>query len=600
MGNSPFDACLSGNRRAPAFLIALAIVAASLAACNRAGPAGETADLLIRGGIIYTGVDAAPTAEAVGVRDGVIIYVGDAAGATALAGPGTKVVDLQGAALYPGFTDAHAHLLGIGMRELTLNLEGVGSIDELVDIVGANVNESEPGALVYGRGWIETGWPEARFPTRDDLDPVSPNNPVVLVRADGHALVANSAALAAAGVDEATPDPEGGRIEKGASGRPTGMFIDRAMGLLASLQAAPTDAQKMEAYKTGAAVYAAYGWTGVHNMSVNPGDVPMIERLAAAGGVPIRVYNAIDGDGLDWLVENPGGAATRTGAGAAALIASGGRTDETGRIITRAIKLYADGALGSRGAALMEPYADQPETSGLLLMRPEDAKDIMARALKAGIQVSTHAIGDRGNKLVLDWYEEVLASQGANWRSLVSPRWRIEHAQVLRKEDIPRFATLGVIPSMQASHAIGDLYFAPARLGPDRLDGAYAWRSLIDAGTIIAGGSDAPVERGDPRVEFYAAVARKSLDGFQGDDWRPGEAVTRAEALKMLTAWPAYASFREHELGSIEVGKQADFTALSKDIMVVPEAEILTAAPVLTVVAGAVAFDARNETETNQ
>ncbi|MEX0645127.1 MAG: amidohydrolase, partial [Parvularculaceae bacterium] len=463
----------------------------SLAACNRAEPAKETADLVIRGGPVYTGVDAAPRAEAVGVKDGAIIYVGDAAGADALVGAGTQVVDLKGAALYPGFTDAHAHLLGIGMRELTLNLEGVGSIDELVDIVAAEVGESEDGAVIYGRGWIETGWPEARFPTRDDLDPVSPSNPVVLYRADGHALVANSAALAAAGVDETTPDPEGGRVEKDAAGRPTGMFIDRAMGLLASLQAAPTDEQKAEAYKVGAGVYAAYGWTGVHNMSVNPDDLPIIERLAGTGDVPIRVYNAIDGDGFDWLVESPGGAASKNGAGDDAVIESAGRTDETGRIITRAIKLYADGSLGSRGAALAEPYADQPDTSGLLLMQPEEAKAIMARALKAGVQVSTHAIGDRGNKLVLDWYEEVFAAQGDNWRSLPSPRWRIEHAQVVAKADIPRFAALGVIASMQPSHAIGDLYFAPARLGPARLDGAYAWRSLLDAGAVIAAGSDA-------------------------------------------------------------------------------------------------------------
>ncbi|GAB4521944.1 MAG: amidohydrolase [Amphiplicatus sp.] len=492
--------------------------------------------------------------------------VGARADIDPLAGRDAEVIELESGALYPGFVDSHAHLLGIGLRELTLNLEGVGSIDELVDIVAANVTESPPGATVYGRGWIETGWPEKRMPTRDDLDPVSPDNPVVLTRADGHAAVVNSAALAAAGVDAQTPDPEGGRIEKDASGRPTGMLIDRAMDLVSPLIGAPDEARRNEAYAVGARVYAAYGWTGLHNMSVEPEDVAIMERLAAQGDLPIRVYNALEPAGLDWLEENAP------------------RTDDTGRVITRAVKLYADGALGSRGAALFEPYADAPDTAGLLLMTPDEAKALMRRALAAGVQVCTHAIGDKANALALDWYAEAL--QGAQGE----PRWRIEHAQIVRPADIPRFAALGVIASMQPSHAIGDLFFAPARLGPGRLDGAYAWRSLIDADAIIAGGSDAPVERGDPLIEFYAAVARRSLDGFQGEDWRPEEAVTREEALKMFTLWPAYASFQESALGSIEPGKRADFTAFSKDIMTIPVAEIPTARATLTVVDGVVAY----------
>ncbi|MEQ8935885.1 MAG: amidohydrolase [Amphiplicatus sp.] len=542
------------------------LAAALLGACSKQETdKPPAADLIISGGPVHTGAAGAP-AEAVAVTDGRIIAVGATAEINTLVGPHTEKIDLAGAALYPGFTDAHAHLLGIGMRELTLNLEGVASIEELVDIIAANVGETNPGDTVYGRGWIETGWPEKRFPSRDDLDPVSPDNPVVLYRADGHAALANSAALDAAGVDDATPDPEGGRIDRDASGRATGILIDNAMSLIGAVVGGPSPAAREEAYKIGAEVYAEYGWTGVHNMSVDPADVTVMENLARAGALPIRVYNALDPEGLDWLVQNAP------------------HTDETGRIITRAVKLYVDGALGSRGAALSEPYSDRPETSGLLLMQEDEALAMMTKAKNAGVQVATHAIGDRGNGLVLDWYETVIGGEGP------SPRWRIEHSQILHVEDIPRFADLGVIASMQPSHAIGDLYFAPDRLGADRLAGAYAWRSLIDNGAIVAGGTDAPVERGDPLIEFYAAVARKSLDGFSNADWHPEEAVTREEALRMFTAWPAYAAFQEDELGTIEVGKRADFTAFSKDIITISEEEILATKAVLTVVDGEVIY----------
>ncbi|MEQ1929193.1 MAG: amidohydrolase [Parvularculaceae bacterium] len=541
----------------------------ALAACSKPGSDKDAADAIYFGGPIYTGLESAPTTEAVAVRDGLIVASGARADIEKTKGAATEMIDLAGAAMFPGFADSHAHLLGIGMRELTLNLEGVGSIEELVEIVGANVEESEPGDVIYGRGWIETGWPEGRFPTRDDLDPASPQNPVILVRADGHALVANSAALALAKIDAATLDPAGGRIERDASGRPTGMLIDNAMALAEGIVGAPGEAQKREAFEVGAGVYAAYGWTSIHNMSVDPNDLALIEDLADQGAIAIRVYNAVDPAGLD------------------ALAASGPRASKNGRAITRAVKLYMDGALGSRGAALLAPYADQPETSGLLLMTPEQGAALLASAKNAGIQVSTHAIGDRGNRLTLDWYEAALA--GADASAL---RWRIEHAQIVAPVDIPRFAALGVIASMQPSHAIGDLFFAPARLGPGRLDGAYAWRRLLDSGATIAGGTDAPVERGDPAIEFYAAVARRGLDGTQTADWRSDQKVTRAEALAMFTSAPAYASFRESDLGTIEPGKRADFSVFTKDLMAVPEADILKAKAVMTVVDGEVVYRA--------
>ena len=564
------------NRNRALFIFA----ALALGACGKPHPKSPDADPAIAadavyfGGPIYTGVAASPVVEAVAVKEGRIIAAGAKAGIDASIGPDTDIIDLKGAALYPGFVDSHAHLLGIGMRELTLNLEGVASVEELVDIAASAAQEAEADAVIYGRGWIETGWPEGRFPSRQDLDQASALIPIVFERADGHALVANSAAISKAGVTRETKDPDGGRIEKDAAGEPTGMFIDNAMDLINKLIAAPSEAKKREAYEVGGDVYAAYGWTGLHNVSVDPADLSIMEEESAAGKLNIRVYNAIERSGYE------------------ALAAQSPRVNNSGRILTRAIKLYADGALGSRGAALSEPYSDRPDTSGLMLTSHDEIEPFLQQALRDGVQIATHAIGDRGNKLVLDWYEEAFNAVPPEERKVANPRWRIEHAQILHDEDIPRFAKLGVIASMEPSHAIGDFYFAPALLGDARLDGAYARRSLLDSGAIIAGGSDAPVERGDPLIEFYAAVARKDLEGKSGPDWRPGEKVTRAEALAMFTSSAAFASFQEADLGTIEAGKKADFTIFSKDIMTVPEAEILTAKPVMTVVDGDVVFRA--------
>lgn len=546
-----------------------------LAACGEStinqsdGDETETGPVTIyTGGPIYTGLDDKPTVEAVAVSGKTILATGTRALIEDAAGDDVTIVDLNGAAMYPGFTDAHAHLIGIGMRELTLNLEGVGSLAALVEKIEAAVAGAADGDVIYGRGWIETGWPEARMPTRDDLDPVSGDHEVFLVRADGHALVANTAALAAAGINDETPDPDGGKIERDDTGRATGILIDNAQLPVEALIAAPDEATKRKAYEEASRVYTAYGWTGLHNVSVNPANVPLMESLSDDGKLALRVYNSVDQAGL------------------AELEAGRAQTNENERIHTNAIKLYFDGALGSRGALLTEPYSDRPDTSGLLLMQKDDAIAVFERALAAGVQVNSHAIGDEGNHLLLNWYEEVLT----NAPSGADPRWRIEHAQILHTEDIPRFAELGVIPSMQPSHAIGDLFFAPDRLGPDRLDGAYPWRSLIDAGAIIAGGSDAPVERGDPRIEFYAAVARRGLNGYQDDNWRPDQAVTRAEALKMFTLWPAYASFAEDRLGVIAPGMRADFTVFADDIMTIPAEEILTTETVMTIIDGEIAY----------
>lgn len=535
-------------------------LALACAAALAASPVAAQ-NLWISGGPIYTGVPERPTAEVVVVQDGRIAFVGSPDTVRLKLNPGTETIDLKGAALFPGFTDAHAHLRGIGERELSLNLEGAKSAAEAVGRVRAYLAERRPSGPVWGRGWIETGWPEGRFLNREDLDPIAPDRPVLLVRADGHALVANTAALKAAGIDETTAVPAGGEILKGPDGKLTGMLVDNAMALVRKLQAPPTEADRRAAFDAAFRVEAAYGWTGIHAMSVSWDDVGLLEAMNAEGRTPLRVYNAVDAEQ------------------AAPLFAGGPRATPDGRIVTRAIKLYEDGALGSRGAALFEPYADAPGTTGLVRTPPEAMRKAMAQAKAAGIQVAAHAIGDRGNANVLD----LMAEQDASDR-----RWRIEHSQIIRPADIPRFAALKVIASMQPSHAIGDLHFAPARLGPDRLAGAYAWESLLKAGAVVVGGSDAPVERGDPLIEFYAAVARKDLSGFAGPDWRPQEALSRAEALKLFTSAAAYARFAEAELGTIEAGKRADLTAFSVDLMTAPEADIPKGHAVLTVVDGKV------------
>ena len=547
--------------------LALALLLAGVAST------AEAQNLIIHGGPIYTGVDGAPPAQQVTVVDGRITYVGPM---RLEQSPPDEYIDLKGAALFPGFTDGHAHLDGIGWRELTLNLEGSASVAEAMARLTAWA-EAHPEGPIVGRGWIETHWPEARFLTAADLDAAAPGRIVLLSRSDGHAVVASSTALAAGGVDASTVAPSGGEILKGPDGRPTGLLVDAAEQLVAGLLPQTDPEALRDAYRAGFRVEAAYGWTGVHFMSAPWRDIPLLEAMAEAGEAPLRIYNSVTPDG------------------AAALIAGGPRSVADGRIITRAVKYYADGALGSRGAALFEPYADRPGTSGLMQITGDEIIPLYEAALRGGIQVATHAIGDRGNASVAEWYQQALnAVPAADRPHGDDVRWRIEHAQILRPSDYPWFQHLPIIASMQPSHAIGDLHFAPARLGDARLDGAYAWHSLVDMGVIVVGGSDAPVERGDPLIEFYAAVARADLEGFQGPDWRPGEAVDRATALKMFTLWPAWASFREDELGTIEVGKRADFTAFSVDLMTAPVADIPNGRATLTVVDGVVVYRAES------
>jgi predicted amidohydrolase YtcJ len=535
------------------------------------------ADIVFKNGNVYTVAEKAARAQAIAVTKDRIVFVGSNTEAQKFVGSKTRVVDLKGATVLPGFADAHQHLSGVGFREMTLNLEETASLEDLLAKVKARVDQKKPGAWVTGRGWIETHWKPPVFPTRWDLDKVSPNNPVILTRADGHGSVANSAALNLGGIDKNTPSPFGGEISKDKqSGEPNGMLLDAAQGLVRRRIPPTTPEEAERAVILGVKRNIELGWTQIQDAGGSYNDVELFKKLYGEGKIKLRIYKAVHG---------PGPSATR-------LLNEGptiGAFDN--RFTFRTIKVVSDGALGSRGAALLGPYSDLSDTSGFLTVKVEDLRPMLIDALRKGIQVETHAIGDRANRFILDEYETAFKAVPASERKVADPRWRVEHAQIVNPADIPRFAKLGIIPSMQPSHAIGDLHFAPSRLGIQRLNGSYAWETFIKSGVVIAGGSDAPVERGEPMIEFYAAVARKDQKGFSGAGWHPEEAVSRANALKMFTLWPAYAAFEEELRGSIEVGKLADLTILSADIMTIPAPQILKTRCVMTVINGEIVYE---------
>jgi hypothetical protein len=535
------------------------------------------ADIVFKNGNIYTVNQRQPTADTVAVKGLRIIYVGSNNGAQKYIGANTRVVDLHGNTMLPGLTDSHYHLFGVGFREITLNLEGITSLEDFLAKVKARVDQAKRGEWITGRGWIETFWRPPIFATRWDLDRVAPNNPVILTRADGHALVANSEALRIAGIDRNTPSPFGGEISKDKqSGESNGMLLDAAQGLVRRHVPSTTAEDTEKALLLGVKRSIELGWTQIQDPGGSFDEVALYKKLYGEGKIKLRVYKAVHG---------PGANATR-------LLAEGPIIEAfDSRFNFRTIKVVSDGALGSRGAALLAPYSDAPDTSGFLTVKQEALRPILVDALRKGIQVQTHAIGDRANRFILDEYERAFKAVPRGERKIAEPRWRVEHAQIVNPTDIPRFAKLGIIPSMQPSHAIGDLHFAPSRLGIERLAGAYAWQSFIKSGVIVPGGSDAPVERGEPMIEFYAAIARKDMKGFSGAGWHPEEAVTHEQALKMFTIWPAYAAFEEKLRGSIEIGKLADFTILSADIMKIPEMEILKTRCLMTVIGGEIVFE---------
>jgi len=555
----------------------LIFLAIFLVNCSKNENTCEVADVVLTNATIYTLNESLPVAESLAFLGNTIVFVGSNLSSQNYQCGDAEIIDLEGNYVYPGFVDSHAHLKGIGRRENSLNLQGTKSLKEMLTAVEIYSNGIEPGEWVVGRGWIEKVWPEKRFPTRYELDRFSSDKPVMLERADGHAVVVNSVALELAGISSESIDPHGGRIEKDINGQPTGMLIDRATSLVEKLIPERTKQEDKRDLKAGIDRNVSLGWTQIQIAGGTFSDIKILEEIREEGNLLQRVYFAVS-----------------AGKPAETLLNVGSTLDPTNMLTIRGIKLYADGALGSRGAALIEKYNDQ-ETKGLVIFTKEETMPVLIEALSKGIQIQTHAIGDMGNRLTLDWYEEAFASVKEGERQIVDPRWRIEHSQIITKEDQARFKDMEIIASMQPSHAIGDLHFAPSRLGMDRVGNGYPWRNLIDLGVIIAGGSDAPVEIGDPLIEFYAAVARKDLDGFYSKGWHLEQAVTRKEALKMFTIWPAFAAFQEDIKGTIEVGKLADLTIFSKDIMKVPEKEILEAQVIKTIVNGKIVFEGKKK-----
>ena len=550
--------------------LGLILAAAPLAAQQPPHPA----DLILLNANIYTADAGYPRADALAIKDGRIVFVGDSRGAATLAGPSTRTIDAGGRTVLPGLIDAHGHLLDLGEALTEVDLVGTTSYQEVVARVAARADSAKAGAWVLGNGWDQNDWADGQFPTEGALSKAVPNNPVMLSRVDGHALLANAMAMKLAGVTAETKDPPGGRIVRDGAGQPTGVFVDNAQGLILRAVPAPTDAQLKQWTTAAIARLNSLGLTGVHDPGVVGRRIAVYRSLAAAGQFNLRDYVMVLG--------------TDRQAVTAALAAGPQDGLYGGHLWIRAIKMYMDGALGSRGAALLEPYDDDPGNTGLLVSDPDSIRAMAVRALKAGLQLNVHAIGDRGNRLVLDAFESALKEVPR-----ADHRFRIEHAQILNYQDIPRFAKLGVIPSMQGSHATSDMYWATRRLGYARTRfGGYVWRSLLNTGVIIPNGSDFPVESANPLLSFHSFFTRQDADNLPAGGWFPEERTTRQEALLAMTLWPAEASFMEHDVGSLTAGKYGDFVMLDQDVMTVAPERVLSTRVLLTVLGGKVVYQA--------
>jgi predicted amidohydrolase YtcJ len=504
------------------------------------------ADLIVENATVYTVNTAQPKVRALAIKDGRILAAGD--DVSAYAGPATQRLDLHGATVVPGLIDSHAHLEALGGLLESADLRHVRTVAEIAEYVRKQAALRKPGEWIVARNWDQTNW-GGQFPSASDLDAAAPSNPVFLSRVDGHAGWANSAALKLAGITAQTPDPSGGRVIKDAQGQPTGIFVDHAMSLIYAKIPPPTAAQIRRRLELATKECARLGLTTVHDAGVSQLDLDAYRALIAAHELPIRVYAMIGGAGSLWrsyLGKGP---------------------EIGGQLTVRAIKLYADGALGSRGAALWQPYTDDPGNTGLMMTTREEIERVAREAAAHGFQVCTHAIGDRANRTVLDAYAAALG--GPN-----DKRFRIEHAQVVSLPDFQRFKDFSILPSMQATHATSDMRWAEQRLGPDRVAGAYAWQRFLKLGLRVANGSDFPVEEPNPILGLYAAITRQDLQGNPPGGWMPSQRMTRSEALESWTLSGAYAAFEEKIKGSLEPGKLADFIVLDRDIMTVTELQI--------------------------
>jgi len=552
-----------------------------LLSCNTKQPA----DMVVLGGKIYTAADKRPIVEAVAVKGNKIVFTGSEKDARSLIGDKTTVVDLEGKTLTPGFIEGHGHLMGVGYNELNLDLMNVKSYDEMIEEVRKAVRQVQPGQWIVGRGWHQDKWevkPDKMvkgFPLHQKLSEASPDNPVFLRHASGHAGFANAKAMEIAGVNQlsieklSSDESEGGEIIRDALGNPTGLFNERAMNLID--QHIPQNTKETDRQALDLALKACLrnGITSFHDAGASRENIELFHEFKNEGRLSVRLYVMITGRDRDlvhqWLNRGP-------------------EIDTSSWLTIRSIKLNCDGALGSRGAWLLEPYSDRKDFSGMATISMDTVLKTSRDALKHGFQVCSHAIGDRANREVLDCYEIAIRE---NPSESVDHRFRIEHAQHLHPSDIPRFGSLGVIPAMQAIHMSSDRPWAIERLGEKRIvEGAYMWQALIRSGARIVNGTDAPVEPLNPIPSFYASVSRKTLKGEPSGGYEPDQKLTRDQALRSYTLDAAYGAFEEEIKGSIEPGKLADFTVFSKDIMTVSEEEILNTKVYMVIVGGKVAY----------
>lgn len=547
-------------------------------------PSEPPADLILHGGTIYTVSESQPTAEAVVVRADTIVFVGSRKKALQWKGESTQMIDLAGLTMTPGFIEGHGHIMGIGYNELDLNLMDVKSYDELVERVKEAVQRARPGEWILGRGWHQDKWekkPEVMvqgFQTHHALSAVSPENPVFLRHASGHAAMANAKAMEIAGINQLSREAvrqlsvEGGEIIRDAQGNPTGIFNELAMSLI-SRHIPVNEAERAErALELAIEACQRNGITSFHDAGATRESIALFQNFKEKGKLGVRLYVMLTGWDrdmvYDWFKRGP-------------------QIDPDHLLTIRSVKLNCDGALGSRGAWLLEPYSDRPGFYGMATYPMDSVLAVSRAALKAGFQVCSHAIGDRANREILDRYEQAFRE----YPEVTDHRFRIEHAQHLHPQDIPRFGALKVIAAIQAIHMSSDRPWAILRLGEKRIkEGAYMWQSLLRNGAVLVNGTDAPVEPLNPIPSFYASVTRKTLKGEPPGGYEPEEKMTRQQALRSYTLDAAFGAFEERIKGSIEPRKLADFTVFSKDIMTVPEDEILKTEVVMTIIGGKIVY----------
>ncbi len=491
--------------------------------------------------------------SALAFEAGKVLEIGDSAGLRSKY-PSARVIDGLGKTLLPGLIDAHGHVLGLGLESVQIQLTGTTGLHQAQQIIRAYAQANPQLAWLVGSGWNQVLWKLERFPTAQELDAAVADRPAALDRIDGHAKWVNTKALRAAGITRDTPAPVGGRIEHNAAGNPSGILVDNAMNLVEAVIPQPSDVERLAALRAAMTHMNSVGLTGVGDAGVDAKGIASYKRLADQGQLSARIYAMIADTGEDFMALSKEGPLLGYG---------------NDRLTVRSVKLFADGALGSRGAALLTPYSDQPQQRGLLFMPDADIQRKIETALKAGYQVNVHAIGDAANRQVLDAFEAAYRTVGG--RQL---RNRIEHAQVVALSDIPRFKQLDLIASMQPTHATSDMNMAEARIGPQRLKGAYAWRTFLDQGTLIAGGSDFPVESDNPFFGLHAAVTRTDHANQPPGGWHPEQAMTLLEAFRAFTLNAAYAEHQENTLGSLEPGKWADFIVIDRDLFKIPPADI--------------------------